>query len=108
MSNLSVYSPLTVSFSDTACFAWFNFSLTPSKFSDNTANPFKTLASFPKISEIINALSALFEFLIFSRTFKIVPSASIAISLCIVSGFNPNASKAAAFLFVSAPWANSA
>ena len=105
--NLSSYSPLTLSFSDTACFALSNFSLTPSKFSDNTDNPLITDLSLPKISLINADLSATSEFLILSSTFKIVPSAFSAISLFIVLGSNPKFFNASALFLVLAPWESS-
>ena len=80
-----------------------SFSLTPSKFSDNTDNPLITDLSLPKISLINADFSATSEFLILSSTFKIVPSAFSAISLFIVLGSNPKYSNAAALFLVLAP-----
>ena len=104
---LSLYSAVTLSFSPTACLASFNFCFNPSRLLVKTAIPFWVDALFPKISPINPALSAWFAFLIFSSTFKIVPSASLAISLSKLFGFIPKNCKAFAFALVLAPWANS-
>ena len=66
-----------------------------------------SIACSPNKSFKTPALSAVFNPFIFSKTFRIVPSASFAISCATWSPLSPKNSKALAFLLVSAPFPSS-